>query len=419
MLPEKVKKANIAAAIYFATMLAMTALVPSSGHNIFSDGNLVAISVYSVSILSFLMGLYFYAEAKGYNGFVGVGLAFLFVVGLAILLFLKDKHKLDEQESASPNAQWKIYLGVLALALAIGTFLLDQHHPGPDAIRAAYAIGFYFVPAIALAVIFYAIVGRGGGSRVGISTFLVVYASLIVGALLSYELRPSQEKEALEGVVDILDGLLEERLELNPDGTPALIDRTFSADPNLSGSLAVMQQFIADLANQSAAITNDYTRELGAIGVYSILDADRLAGDHDFSESRAIIAETEQVITLYEARFDGLVDDALARIDALDLSEAEKQDMRTGFQRGLGQSEATRSRMWELERQIMREFSLLIDMFEADSWVFENGELIYETDEQLEQYNRHLDKIDALYLEQVRLQQDAVDRQRQRVDELF
>ncbi len=419
MLAEKVKNSNIAAAISFVTMFATTALMPTIGHTIFNDGSLVAVSLYSVSVFSFLVGVYFYAEAKGYNGFLGVGLAFLFGIGLVILLFLKDKHKGTEHESPAPNANWKTYLGVLALVLAIGAYQLAQKTAGPVSLRTAYYVGYYLVPAIALALIFYALVGRGGGSRVGIPSFMVVYASLIIGASLSHELRPSQEKEALEGVVDILDELLEERLEVNPDGTPALIDRTFSADPNLSGPLAVMQQYIADLANQSAALTNDYTRELGAIGVYSLLDADRLASDHDFSESRAIIAETDRVITRYEARFDGLVDEALARIDALDLSEADKRDMRSGFQRGLGRAEATRSRMWELERQIMREFSLLIDMFEADGWTFENGEFLYDTDEQLDQYNRHLDKIDALYQEQVRLQQDAVDRQRQRVDELF
>lgn len=94
MLPEKVRKSNIAAGVWFISMFALIYVVVSGdGGNIWDDGDLLGIAIFSVHAISLFTALWCYAEAKGYSGLLGVGLAFLYALGLIILLFLPDKTK--------------------------------------------------------------------------------------------------------------------------------------------------------------------------------------------------------------------------------------------------------------------------------------------------------------------------------------
>jgi hypothetical protein len=107
MLPEKARKSNIAAAVWFLSMFALIAVITSDdGGNIWDEGDWLGILVFSIHGISLFAALWYYAEAKGYSGFVGIGLAFLYALGLLILLVLPDKTKEPEtQASANEDPQ--------------------------------------------------------------------------------------------------------------------------------------------------------------------------------------------------------------------------------------------------------------------------------------------------------------------------
>lgn len=103
MLPEKSKKSNVAAGIWILSMFALLSYIDlSEGGNIWDDGNVVGITILVIHGISLFTALWFYSEAKGYSGLLGLGLGFLYALGLIILLLLRDKHRPEAADIAPP-----------------------------------------------------------------------------------------------------------------------------------------------------------------------------------------------------------------------------------------------------------------------------------------------------------------------------
>jgi drug/metabolite transporter (DMT)-like permease len=91
MLSEYVRKSNIAAIVWAVGLvlaIAIHLMVHSSEDNMPKS---VVLFLGVVVALAWWYGLYAYAKAKGYPGIVGILLSLFSIIGLAILLFLKDK----------------------------------------------------------------------------------------------------------------------------------------------------------------------------------------------------------------------------------------------------------------------------------------------------------------------------------------
>lgn len=102
MLAQYRRKGNIAAGVWLASILPFVAFVA-----IADDLPQFAQGIIQLTLIILLTGSYWYAcwafaKAKGYSGFVGLMLPIFSILGLIVLIALRDKHKIDEPPDVSP-----------------------------------------------------------------------------------------------------------------------------------------------------------------------------------------------------------------------------------------------------------------------------------------------------------------------------
>ena len=82
----------IAAAVWLGSLLALMSVMPSTRGNIWESGDAMGISIMLACIGSFWFAFWAYAKGKGYSGWLGIVLPLFSVIGLIVLVVLKDKH---------------------------------------------------------------------------------------------------------------------------------------------------------------------------------------------------------------------------------------------------------------------------------------------------------------------------------------
>ncbi len=95
MLAKYKNAGNIALGASALCFLAVIVLTKdSTTRNVFDAGGAPAVLM-PVSIFGIVVAFWAYAKAKGHSGWMGILLPFLSIIGLIILLKLKDKHPED------------------------------------------------------------------------------------------------------------------------------------------------------------------------------------------------------------------------------------------------------------------------------------------------------------------------------------
>jgi hypothetical protein len=103
MLASYRRKANIAAAIFFAGLILFFVYMEKDGGNIWKSGDILQTALAATWVISFYYCFWAFAKAKGYSGWLGLVLP-IFIVGPIILLLLKDKHKSGLAGSTAPTS---------------------------------------------------------------------------------------------------------------------------------------------------------------------------------------------------------------------------------------------------------------------------------------------------------------------------
>ncbi|MCH7503016.1 MAG: zinc-ribbon domain-containing protein [Proteobacteria bacterium] len=262
--------------------------------------------------------------------------------------------------------------------------------------------------------------GKGWqGALIGAGIGVLVYTGAIMVAVSNQ--TTADAKNGAEQIVDMLEEFYKESQKVNPDGTPAPIAKTFAPSADATGSMAIMQQFIADIVNRAAEMNNDYLRELDSIGWNNFLDEDRLLSDPTFKKSWHMVTEARLIVDKYEMRGLEIMKDSRNNIQFLSLSDSEKKAIEDGFNRGFEKNAENRERMWVLERLTIDEMEKVIYLLAEDSqsWEIEDGQFLFESDQKIDRFNEHITNMEKFYAEQIELQDMIIQGQRERLEELF
>jgi len=96
MLAQYRRKANIAAGVWFASIIPLIAFVAiAEGISEVAQG-IIQLLFIAVLGSSYWYGCWALAKAKGYSSFLGLVLPIFSILGLIILVALRDKHKIAE-----------------------------------------------------------------------------------------------------------------------------------------------------------------------------------------------------------------------------------------------------------------------------------------------------------------------------------
>ena len=234
--------------------------------------------------------------------------------------------------------------------------------------------------------------------------------------------QDSASREELDDLVDQVEELYEETQRVDENGMPVTSDRVFEGSKTATGSMKVASDLLARVSNRAVQMQNDYITNLQRAGWFVILDGNRLSADSDFSESRRIIASARDLVDAQ----DQLSLDMIAEFDAeIETLPFESEEFRRGFIEGFRRSQRTghhdRNRLFALERKSVDEVEMMINLLERrrDYWYFENGQVMFEEDRDVNAFNQHLTNINNYVAEQENIRREIVERNRRKIDERF
>lgn len=305
---------------------------------------------------------------------------------------------------------WAISLAGLCLLLLVLSVIL----PLGKAVSLAYAVGYNLPLAFVLFTVFYLIFGRRhGNTKAGIA-LLAVLVTAGLGSLAAHSIASKRQADraALQVAVSEIRGEINNMsadLLNGQDGLPKqgeLIDTT----PRATGSAGEMERFIKTFFRDLTALRNDYQREISDSGWENLLNASQFSQDPGFHQRRALVHEVRQIANTYQARNHQAINHTLASISTLNMSEADKADLRSGFEQGLVKARRNIDKLWGLEHQVIDEMAAMVDLLASNpqAWEVEQGNVAFNNQALLDRYNAHFRRVQAIVQEQEAMQRQSL-----------
>ena len=223
-----------------------------------------------------------------------------------------------------------------------------------------------------------------------------------------------ESRAAQEGLLDHIDQM-EDRM-FDEEGVPVVVEELQDTTPRAGGELGQIERVTKEFLNEVLVHRNEYVKQLEGARWDVVLDVDRLWKDKDdaYSESRAMIQAADDAVDELEKKIRVTLASVPQRVRALNISENKKEEYITGFQESAGKSDTAMERNLALEREVFGTVGDLVDFLEKNDgeWTVEEGEILFYTDEMVEQYNAYLERIAEIVAEQEQIQQASMNRAR-------
>ena len=259
-------------------------------------------------------------------------------------------------------------------------------------------------------------------SRSPVAGSLVAVLALIVALLFAKVCRPPEVvpgfgwsgsppqreefREAISRVEDRYNKLVSRGGDESNDATDKDISGEEAASPGVVGEI---ERFLMETMDVATAAHNDYVRELETIGWHTILDANRLRDDNNFTESRALLKSAKGVVQRHRARASSLLQTLESRIPNFSVDPVRKAKMSLAFDESVKAWQPKADMIWELEAKTISEFEKIIDLLEtrAGSWSVVDEGLVFQFGPDADKCNAHLSNIQQYAAEQERIRKQA------------
>lgn len=201
-------------------------------------------------------------------------------------------------------------------------------------------------------------------------------------------------------------------------GLPQKIDKNIDPQPKAQGEMGEIERYVRFALNNSVKLRNDYLDDLTAVGWDSLLDAKRLEKDTGMAQSKLIIEKARGVIDVYKAKTEQVLIDNLKAIDLMKISENSKKAVRSGYVQASVERKKKIEELWQLELQIASEVESIIYHLEARRahWSVQDGQLLFEEQNDLDIYRSYLKSITDLSKRQEEIQKQSFDSALKKLD---
>jgi serine/threonine protein kinase len=253
----------------------------------------------------------------------------------------------------------------------------------------------------------------------GYSLGIVIISVLVfLGNSVSRSYRPSagdiyskaeeqSAKKTLSGLEDDIQKVFAEGT--GPDGLPKETDFRFEKKSSPTDDMERMRELIRSFFNDMIALQNDYLAALDKDGINTLLDANRVAKDPNFRESRSILARVRITVQRFRIKASSILADFPKRLNDNLLDEKSNDAMMSGYREGVGKSLPRLKETWDLEVAVIDHMDDLIDHLEAtrSHWIPEDGMFTFERDGDLNKFNAIMAKITACVEKQTEIKESA------------
>lgn len=313
-----------------------------------------------------------------------------------------------------PPAPWFIALAGLALfEVGIGFFLLKGARSVPNALGIGLAI------AAAAAVLFLAILGRKAKFGWNVGAVPVLLIAMYLGAVPGFVVNKAQDRKDRQDMSKSLANDLGHFVDESSGNDLKKLDKLDTSKKG-AGAWGDIDSFIKKLTNDVIEIRNGYLSDLDAIKWNTILEPNRLLKDKNMSESYSMIKAAAESVKKRRQQTLDVMSKSVAKAEKMDASHKDIRDFVAGYKSNYSKTCQQSSKMWGLEGQTIEEFKGIIDLLAQSPrrWMIEDGQVVFDNDEDVEAFNTHMQRIEDITKEQQQMQKQSAAKMRQGLDML-
>ncbi|WP_157256690.1 hypothetical protein [Methyloversatilis discipulorum] len=300
--------------------------------------------------------------------------------------------------------------------------LLSVLYAEPGSTDAARVFGQSLVYGLVAAIPFSLAAIPGKTNKKVLLAFIAIVASFQVGRMIAANTQEANAKEALGQIIPEFEkdvSRVEDAARTFYGPTPsdsapdaktpeASLSKVNPGSKSLSSrdeaAVQLMQQIQTGfrwVVDRQLAMQQSYQADLAAAGLNSLLDPQRLKADPTGNQGKAILERSRAALIkhrqIFEKYYGSMIEDFKQFVPENEHSKGFYRGMRDSFPRGLENT----TRSWDYEEKILHEFTALVALFKsAQGWDVVDGNLMFPTDAQAEEYNQRLARIDSYSREQ-------------------
>lgn len=282
---------------------------------------------------------------------------------------------------------WKLALAAVVLAIVPCTFVLSRSQDN----SVPFLIGYHLIHSLVTFGLFYAVFLRRRSGIAKAICFCAIYLAFIAGAIAGAT-RLNQDARHLIGSLEALTS-----------------NGQSGAGSRSGGDFAEIERYLKEVADNAESQRKDYLQELEAVGWTRLLDANRVAGDSSFAQSRAILTGGAQIVQRRRMKTDVRIEQMREMLDQLKINNALKRGVKDGFEQSMPETMSFVRQIWDLEESTVGEFEHIIDLLSSrrHKWRVQNGRFVFSDAADLRRFNSYVTNI-----QDYAAQEKTLDKQR-------
>jgi len=202
---------------------------------------------------------------------------------------------------------------------------------------------------------------------------------------------------AIENISQIANRLDDEKFD--EDGYMREAETKIETQTKTAGIWGEIEKFYRTNTEQDRKLNNTYIRSLDALDWDNLLDVERLVNDTDLTQSRNTVSQAKRELELHSRRYTAFLDSIQGKASKIDLGSIDENE---GFAKEVAENlEFTKSQtkeMFSFEKEILEliEQLILFLYHSQGGWWIEDGQLVFETDEQVDVYNGFIEEVQSV-----------------------
>lgn len=248
---------------------------------------------------------------------------------------------------------------------------------------------------------------------------LVALVGIVIVAVMLYTSSREPDEEIVDEELDQLVDQIETFYEAVDEVTEDPDTETPEFTPALTGgSMGEIGDIVATSMNANLDLQKQYIATLQSIGWMTLLNPDHLAADESFAASEKIIADAKDAVAKFQALARTQTESVREQVHQVDMPAAERAAFMQGFESSLEQASAMRDKSWGYEHQALSEVVQLATFLHEnrDRWTADNAIFVFDGQDALDTFNRHMANVNSIVEQQQQLQQDHINFARERIE---
>jgi hypothetical protein len=195
---------------------------------------------------------------------------------------------------------------------------------------------------------------------------------------------------------------------------------TSKASADAIAESEAISTIISGFAQDAIAARKEYEQALQKAGIGTLLDADRMAKDTNFTQTLAMLMQLRSAAKQNREKFEALMESLPKRVDGLELSASTKRSLLAGFEKGFQKSIPQMREGLDLEDKAVDLFEKAVDHLIATKgkWAPSNGMFMFYEDADLEVFNRLMQQINDCVQRQEEIQKAAATQTSDTIENL-